>query len=212
MGRKRAHTDQEIDFGPRSSPRKKASIIRPPRRDRILRQCNQYQGKVSQPTIFRHHRVSDTAGKAILASGSARTSGLNRCSKKRKLSDTNLATIETYENASFHHGTQRHHAVAQRLGFTDVSERTVQRSMADYGVETYTAAQQKPLKPERCQERLSILREPKCRTTRYWRRFAYSDKCHWGLGVTKRAKVHRRPGFTARHHPNKMQNRRKRAV
>ena len=212
MGRKRARNEQKIDLGPRSSPRKKGSVIKSPRRGRILRDCEIFEGIVSQPTIFHHHRVSKTAGESILASGNPRTNKDYRCNKKHKLSDTNLAVMETFEDASFHHGTQSHFTVARHLGFRDVSERTVQRLMANYGVGTYTAAQQKAMKPERCQERVRTLRQPKYRTSRYWRRFGYSDECHWGLGVAKRARVHRRAGFKARYHPNKMQNRRKRAV
>jgi hypothetical protein len=68
------------------------------------------------------------------------------------------------------------------------------------------------MKPERCVERVRILGASKYRTLRYWRRFGYSDECHFGLGVAKRAKVHRRQGFAARHNPNKMQIRRKRQV
>ena len=212
MGRKRARNEADIDLGPLSSPRKKGSVIRTPRRQRILRDCEVFEGKVSQRKIFHHHGVSQTAGDDILASKDSRTNMQYRCSKKRKLNDTELAVIETFENASFRHSTQSHFTVARHLGFQDVSERTVQRLMSDYGVKIYTAAQQKVMKPERCQERVSLLRGSKFRTTRYWRRFAYSDECHWGLGVAKRARVHRSPGFEARYHSNKIQQRRKRAT
>lgn len=212
MGRKRARTEQDIDLGPPSTPRKKGSIIKTPRRTRIIRDCALFEGKVSQLRIFDHHRVSETSGKRILRSNTERSSQGHRCSKKRKLNDTDLANIETFENASFYHSTQTHFAVAQQLGYTNVSKRTVQRRMAEYGVGTYTAAQRKAMTPERCMERVRILRASKYRTTRYWRRFAYSDEAHFGLGVTKRAKVHRRKGFQARHNANKMQNKRKRQV
>jgi hypothetical protein len=203
MGRKRARIEYDIDLGPPASPRKRGSVVRTPRRQRIISDYNAFQGKVSQLRIFTHHGVSKTCGKDILASGEARLNQQYRCSKRRKLNDSDLATIEVFEDASFHHSTQRHFTVARHLGFTDVSESTVQRLMSEYGVKTYTAAQIKAMKPERCLERVQILGVAKHRTTRYWRRFAYSDECHFGLGVVKRVKVHRRPGFAARHNPNK---------
>src|ERR1700712_6117370 len=49
MGRKRARNEQKIDLGPRSSPRKKGSVIKSPRRGRILRDCEIFEGIVSQP-------------------------------------------------------------------------------------------------------------------------------------------------------------------
>jgi DDE superfamily endonuclease len=212
MGRKRCRSEYEVDLGPPSSPRKPGSAIRTPRRVRILAACDAFQGRVPQPIIFAHHGVSETAGKAILRSGASRTSGKRQCKQKRKLGESELAIIETFENASFRHATQRHFIVAQHLGFKNISERTVQRLMSEYGVGTYTAAQQKAMTPERCRERVTILGQSKYRTRRYWRRFGYSDECHWGLGPMKRAKVHRRKGSAARYTLNKIQTRRKRQV
>lgn len=213
MGRKRCRdTTKSLPDG--NLPlRKKRSIIDTPRKNRIIEDIETLQGQVTQNEIFRRHGVSTRSGQRIIASGDVRSAQGHRCKRKRLLSAQDLATIETFENASFQHGTQRHFTVAQHLGFTEPSERTVQRLMAEYGVGTYTAAQRKAMTPERCLLRMTTLSDDPCyRTTRYWRRFVYSDEAHFGLGVAKKAKVHRRLGFDARYHPNKMQNRRKRHV
>jgi hypothetical protein len=213
MGRKRCRDTTKSLPDSDLPPRKKRAIIDTPRKNRIIQDVETLQGQVSQREIFRRYGVSRRSGQRIIASKDLRSAQGHSNKRKRLLSEQDLATIETFENASFHHGTQRHFTVAQHLSITEPSERTVQRRMREYGVGTYTAAQRKAMTPERCRMRLDILSGDPCyRTLQYWRRFAYSDEAHFSLGVAKRAKIHRRPGFEARHHPNKMQNRRKRHV
>ena len=211
MGRKRCR-DSRISLPDSDLPaRKRRQVIDTPRKNRLIADIDTLQGQVTHSEIFRRYGVSKASGYRILANNGLRSQSGHRCKRKRLLSKQELAAIETFENASFHHGTQAHFTVAQHLGISQASERTVQRRMAEYGVYTYTAAQRKAMTPERCRIRLETLRgDASYRKRRYWRRLASSNESHWGLGVAKRAPMHRRPGFKARHHPNKMQNRRKR--
>jgi hypothetical protein len=148
-----------------ATPRKKRSIMDTPTRVRIIQDINDYQGKIPQQTIFDAHGVSRTTGYRILASKEPRsTSHLSKRGRKRKIEDTDLDTIEAYENATFELGTRSYERIAHAVGLKEVSGRTIQRRMAERGVETYTAAQRIEIKPATKKARLERLSQEEATT------------------------------------------------
>lgn len=121
MGRKRCRAEGVLLPPSELPPRKRRSIIDTPRKNLVLADVETLQGQVTQREIFQRHGISQRSGERILANGASRLASGHKSKRKRLLSEVDLATVETIENASFHHASQRHFVVAQHLGIRNTS-------------------------------------------------------------------------------------------
>lgn len=191
---------------PTASPRKAQTMIDTPRRTRLLCDAHHTAGKMPRKELFKAYGISESTGYRILKSNSMRRSEkiYNR-GRKRVLASHECDAIEVAENASFRNGTATHFVNAKALGLANGSERAIQRNMAEYGVGTYMAQQKKFISQPSIDKREIWGFE-----RRYWheddfKRYRYSDECHFACGLQRQARVHRRRGTKARNTPQKQQ-------
>jgi hypothetical protein len=202
--------DSSISLSP-SSPRKLKTIVDTPRRVKLIRDAQATAGKLPQKQLFRIHNIAEATGYRILKSKSmCRSEGIYNRGRKPILAPHEREAIETVENASFRNGTATHCANASAIGLANGSECAIQRNMAEHGVGTYMAQQKKYISQPSIEKR--ELWGFECR---YWRkddfkRYRYSDECHFACGLQRQARVHRRRGRDARNAPQKIQFRLKR--
>jgi hypothetical protein len=189
--------DSSISLSP-TAPRKSNTIVDTLRRARLLCDVHSTAGKLPRKKLFEAHNIPPTTGYRILQSNLLRRGqGVYNRGRKPILAPHERDAIETVKNASFCFGTATHYANASAIGLANGSERTIQRNMAEYGVETYLAQQKKYIYSVTVKKRGIWGFE-----RRYWcedefKRYRYSNECHFACGLQRQACIHRRWGRKA---------------
>ena len=197
--------DSSISVAP-SSPRKSNTIVDTPRRVRLLRDAAATAGKLPRTELFKAHGVAKATGYRILKSKSARRSErIHDRGQKPILAPHQRDAIKTVKNSSFRMGTAKHYTVAKIIGLANGSERAIQRNMADHGVGTYMAQQKKWIKSESIKKRGVWGFKRRYYTLEDFKRYVFTDECHFACGLQRQARIHRRRGTEARNAPIKTQ-------
>jgi hypothetical protein len=197
--------DSTLSLSPKAS-RQSNTIVDTPRRVRLLCDAQATAGKMTRKELFKAHNIAEATGYQILKSKITRQSEhIHNQGRKSILASHKRDAIKTVENASFHFGTSTHLAIASSLGLANGSERAIQRNIADHGVGTYIAQQKKFIRQASVKKRgLWGFKR------RYWhlddfKRYRFSNECHFACALQRQTRIHRRRGKNARNAPQKIQ-------
>lgn len=190
-----------------SAPSRKANtIVDTPRRVRLLCDAQHTAGKLPRKQLFLAHNIPESTGYRILKSQSSRRGdNVHKRGRNPALASFERDAIETAEDASFRSASASHYANASALGLAHASERAIQRNMAEHGVGTFRAIQKKFINSKNIEKRGIWAFERKYWKLKKFKRYRYSDECHFACALQRQALVHRRRGREAREAPTKTQ-------
>ena len=209
--RKRAPKYPSVEIQtPPPNPRRKNETVQTPTRTRLYDKIQEYGGRVPKETTFKKLGIAPRTGYRILSQHQARRTEKHRISGRptaMRLRQTQA--VKVAEDSSFRLGSAPHYDVAKLLGVDNgASERAIQNDMKDIaGQGTYTAAQSKHLTRANKNGRIAFCDEHPLMPKKELHRIEFSDEVGFGLGLQKRASVHRTPGKRERERPSKIQKR-----